>query len=332
MNRSMRKWARLFGGPLVLFLSLMALPARGEPRVSIRLPSHVEVLGPAVTLGEVAELRTGDLVVLERLVSLPLGRAPRIGDSVILERIALEGWLAKRAGLEPRQIEWQGETKTQVMSALREIDFNEIVKTAQGSLVSWLSERATRFEVDPAVGGRPIRVPPGRLMLKPRPLHEGEAVRARMQVWVEVWVNDIFIHVVPVSFAVEAYGEALVAAAPTRAGESIALSALVRQEVRLEGAPSFKKGFQPVSAERLRARAALRAGEVVTAASIEAEPAVSRGKSARLVRNEGSMLIQSKVEVMQDGAPGDWVRVRLPASAGTVTARVLEPGVVEVRP
>jgi len=58
---------------------------------------------------------------------------------------------------------------------------------------------------------------------------------------------------------------------------------------------------------------------------------VARGGWATLRATEGMVQIESRVEVLQDGAPGQLVRVRLPDSASSILAQVTGPGVVEVR-
>jgi flagella basal body P-ring formation protein FlgA len=74
----------------------------------------------------------------------------------------------------------------------------------------------------------------------------------------------------------------------------------------------------------------VRAGQVVGDKDIEPAPAVSRGQRARLLSVAGSVTVESNVDVLQDGSPGQMVRVRLPGSAGVVTAKVRESGVVEM--
>lgn len=57
---------------------------------------------------------------------------------------------------------------------------------------------------------------------------------------------------------------------------------------------------------------------------------VTRGNVATLRSSSGGIRVESRVEVMQDGAVGQDVRVRLPGAAEAVLARVVAPGQVEV--
>lgn len=57
---------------------------------------------------------------------------------------------------------------------------------------------------------------------------------------------------------------------------------------------------------------------------------VTRGNIAMLRSSTGGIRLESRVEVLQDGAVGQDVRVRLPGAQDAVLARVIAPGQVEV--
>ena len=93
-----------------------------------------------------------------------------------------------------------------------------------------------------------------------------------------------------------------------------------------------------VSSNSVRSWVRGQAGPVVAAAQwsgasqIEisrAQPAVSRGAFAAMAVRSGEVQIETRVEVLQDGAPGQYVRVRLPNTSTSVLALVVAPGRVE---
>lgn len=61
-----------------------------------------------------------------------------------------------------------------------------------------------------------------------------------------------------------------------------------------------------------------------------AQPAVTRGKLATLHAVNGPISLDSSVEVLEDGAVGQDVRVRMPGANEGIVARVTAPGHVEV--
>jgi len=78
-------------------------------------------------------------------------------------------------------------------------------------------------------------------------------------------------------------------------------------------------------------RRTLKAGDVLTDASVEPAAAVVRGNWARMQTHSGDVLIENRVEVLQDGRAGQLVRVRVPSSREEVIARVTGPGELELR-
>ncbi len=313
---------KLISRTVLVALMWVASAAAAEPLASISLPASVALPAGAVTLGDVAEIKSESLPLVERLVAVPLGRAPRMGETVVVSRAEIEAWLKPRVGVASGAIAWSGAESVVVSAAQREVPAAELADTARRALAEWLAARATRYEIS-AAEVRPIAVPVGKLRLAARPLAATDTPRSRMQVWVEVWVEEQFIRVVPVSFAVDAHAVALVASADTPVGGQALLEP---KEVPLSRKPSA----QPANTAPLRARSNLKAGEAVSNAQVESQPAVARGQRAKMLSVAGAVRIESSVDVLQDGAPGQTVRVRLPAAAGVISARVVQPGVVEM--
>ena len=77
---------------------------------------------------------------------------------------------------------------------------------------------------------------------------------------------------------------------------------------------------------------ALQAGEVVSADRLQAKPAVVRGEWASLVTRQGPLSLESRVEVLQDGQPGQIVRARPANATGVLSARVVGRGQLELQP
>jgi flagella basal body P-ring formation protein FlgA len=83
----------------------------------------------------------------------------------------------------------------------------------------------------------------------------------------------------------------------------------------------------------LRAFGAARAGTLLLDARAEVETlAVARGEWASLRSISGAVVLESRVEVLQDGRPGERVRVRQQGATGIVFARAVERGVLELTP
>jgi flagellar basal body P-ring formation protein FlgA len=68
----------------------------------------------------------------------------------------------------------------------------------------------------------------------------------------------------------------------------------------------------------------LQAGAPLLARSLRVRPVVHRGQSVSGVLQDGALQISLKVEVMEDGAPGQYIRVRNPLSHRDLRGRVID--------
>lgn len=78
----------------------------------------------------------------------------------------------------------------------------------------------------------------------------------------------------------------------------------------------------PAEPQALEAVENLPAGAPLTRRAVRLKPVLSRGQLARGVVQEGALSIALKVEVLEDGAPGQWIRVRNPQSKRELRGKV----------
>ena len=72
------------------------------------------------------------------------------------------------------------------------------------------------------------------------------------------------------------------------------------------------------------------AGAALTARAIRLKPVVSRGQTADAIIRDGAMIISLKVEVLEEGVPGQIVRVRNPQSRRELRGKVLDEQTVAI--
>jgi flagellar basal body P-ring formation protein FlgA len=303
--------------------------AGSPPEAMIELLPQVRVSAGAVTLGQVARLASNDLDLMRSLVNLRIGRSPAAGQSVTLERDALKEWIRLRLRVAPEQVRWSGPESAQVIARSRAVAGEEIAVAAGDALRHWLAARSDRNEVQLHVLPRDIEAPEGEVRLATRPLANSR-LRKRMLVWVDVWVSDRFVRTVPVSFDVSAWREAAEAIAPLEAGAALPMGALSIREVDVAAEDGPPAMVETLGREAFRTRRALQPGELVKARDVEGLPAVLRGQWASLRSGAGAVTLEARVEVLQDGRPGDRVRVRQPGATAAVVAKVIAPGQLEV--
>jgi flagella basal body P-ring formation protein FlgA len=326
-----------------------AAPPAAAPLVSVELRPQVKIEQANVRLGDIAFLTTQDLSTLRRLMALPLGPAPRLGSTALLDRDTIARWVEARSGLQtvdsalrmqPSAIRWSGAAEVEITSPAQQVPGETVVGAARAALLDWLSRRSLRAEVEPVSTARDLLLPPGTPTLRVRPMAEQAQPGRRMLVWVDAWVDGRFVRTTAVTFEVGAWAPMTVATTDVERGVSVdpvvMRGAMTSREMDLtaikQGSPVTANAAIDMSDGRQRLRRPLKPGEVLTSSHLETAPAVTRGNWAHLLARSGDVSVESRVEVLQDGREGQVVRVKVPGASGEVLARVTGRGQVEVQP
>lgn len=276
----------------LLLAAIACTATQAEPRATVELLPVAEVSRETVKLGDVARLNSPDLALMRSLVDLPVGRAPAAGQAAVVQRDVLEAWVRRRLPGE-QSLEWRGAEQSRVSRLSRELQPDEIGKAAVQALRSWLADRGIEGEVQVRHAIRAVPVPAGEIRLQVRSLEHAQ-LGPRMLVWVDAWAGGNYIRSVPVSLAVA--------------------------------------WTEPPLSSALHSPSAGSVGRGTGASAISEQPWVLRGEWASLRTIAGAVLLESRVEVLQDGRRGQKVRVRQPGAAALVFAKVVAPGELELAP
>lgn len=319
-------------------------PAHGDAWLRVELRPQVAVQGSRVRLADIALLTSSDLGVLRRALAIPLGQAPRMGETAVLEGERLAYWLKSRTGLREEQIDWQGSRQTAVMAVTQELPGEEISALAQAALrdhLQALAQRSglslSRLQLDPVAMPASVQVPLVGRRLQVRPLG-ASAMAPRMLVWVDVFSADRHVRAMAVRFEVSAFASLPVATQAMPAGASVPAGGVEWREVDVAAQPglvgraAWPDGMAAQDASAPVLRRALQAGEVVSADRLQTRPAVSRGEWVHLATHQGPLSLESRVEVLQDGLLGQVVRARPAHGTAALSARVVGPGRLELQP
>lgn len=309
-----------------LFLGSRALPA--DPRTptsplsTLVLKAQVAVDGRGVFLSQVAE--DPDQRPLPEIRILP---APGVGTPLALTRARLQQLLAQpEIGLNLTN--WSGATSVLVSRRMRPLEEAEVVQL----LTSALQERCVRDRGELELRlGRPwtaVQVPDEALTIRlvdvpssgltpslmvrfellagKEPAGSWQAV-LQAKVWREVWVAR----------------DAL------RRGQGLSESDLVqeRRDVltlrEVLASPSWTMGA-------LQAAENISAGTALLQRHLRLQPVVYRGQSVNAMLEDGLMNLTMKVEVLEDGAPGQVVRLRNPSSRREFRGKVQNEKLITV--
>ncbi|WP_198971515.1 flagella basal body P-ring formation protein FlgA [Xylophilus sp. ASV27] len=305
------------------------------PVLRIEMRSQVQVHGPRVRLGDVAILSSPSLPVLQRALSLPIGQAPRVGETAIIERERIERWLRMR-GLWGAGVQLHGALDTVVSAEGRAIPAEEIVVVARTALMAHLKSAAYPFseqQIELQVVSQPsdFLLPKGGT-LTARPLGNAPITK-RMLVWVDASFDGHFVRAVPIHFEVDVYAGTDMASEKFNTGKGKRVDSTKQSFVDPALPSGLASGDMTATVNRSEEHLlGARLEESAITINSRKKPAVARGEWVNLVSHQGLVTLESRVEVLQDGQIGQTVRVRQANATGVVLARVSGPGQLEMKP
>jgi len=121
--------------------------------------------------------------------------------------------------------------------------------------------------------------------------------------------------------------EVLVASQAVSSGRALRPEDVVLQRRDITATPDALSQVEAL--EGLSPRSSLRAGQLLQKRLLQAALLVRRGDKVRILARQSGIEVQAVGEALDTGAHDALIRVRNSASGRTITARVLEAGVVE---
>jgi flagellar basal body P-ring formation protein FlgA len=317
------RWALVTVAALVLSgVAQAAAPAR------IVLKSEAVVTERQVRLGALATIESSELATVERLVAMPVAMAPRPGYT---ERITREELKRRLRTVTPgirSPLAWEGADAVRIELATSLVEGDRLRAMAIEHARSAFAPRFAAVDVAALENVADVAVPPGALTLRPRVL-QPEALARRVPVWIDVFVDNVFLRAVAVAVQVEAFAPALVARAPLAAGREVKAADFEARRVDYAalGAPAIDTG---TALDGLRLKRAMRAHAVLLAADLEPRPAVARGAPVTLQMTTQSVRLEVRATALADAAVGENIWVKREPAGESLRAHVVAPGIVEI--
>jgi len=309
-----------------------AASAASEDRaaaVHVRLKSLALVHERQVSLRDVAELAGEDAQAVERLGSVPLGRAPRLGYTERLSVAEIRRLVRSHLGESDDPIVWEGGRAVRIETAAVRYDGRLIVEAAVDRVRRALPEgRYQRVEIHPAEAAPAVELPAGEVSLGVREVPASKLARSRVAVWVDVSLDGEFYRSVIVPLRLELFGPALIARKSLPRGHAATPEDFEPRQLDL--ASLGAEAVAPESLTGRRLARALAAGDALLETSLEERLAVGAGDMVTLQVRNGAVQIESQALALSAGAVGQIVKVRPGASDAEVLAEVLAPGIVKL--
>lgn len=337
--RTRRICLRIRGGVAAVISLLSAgLPfasqAAGLPRsaapasVAAPVPATAHVPVRTLALATVAEV-TSDGVFLDQVLTvappealphLRITNAPAAGESVLVTRAQVSQWIQANAP-DLSSTNWAGVDRVRISRKMRGLDELEVrgllLETLQTENVKEKGElelRLTRAWSSVQIPDEPISL---RMIDLP-----ATGPGAHFIVRFELWSGEERLGNWQASLAAKIWSEVPVAQAPLKRGQLLA-SAPIHHERRDVLALRDAPGVFELNDASLELVENIAAGHPILARSVRPRPVVFRGQPVDAVLTDGGLTITLRVEPLQDGLPGQVIRVRNPRTRRELVGKVL---------
>ena len=315
----------------LVFLAIScASTCANATELRIELRDKVRLTKKNIVLADIAVVSCDNLSTIRRVLSIPMGTVNSTSKSILVQREEIERWVSRQLAPMRQSVTWSGANAVLLEFPTQELGGDKIVAAAEEELKRWLAGRGDRSNLQLIQLPTTLILPEGEVAAVARPIGKQTEVRQRMSILVDVAVAGKILRTVSVSFEIELYRRALVTKRDILFGETIDKASLMFEEfdiTKLSSNPMLNLGDE----RKLRAKNNVRKGQILMENAVEAVPLAQRGEWATLVMSNGTLELESRVEVLKEGKLGDVIPVRAATSTGTIFARVIGEGKLEVK-
>ena len=216
------KWLTLF--------ALLALPLYGkEALLEIHLSESPAVVGPQVSLGEVAEVTGSNEAMVERVRRLVISRAAPAGERIKISQGYVKIVL-RREGFSLDDFTFGGADTTKVLTQSQDFFPGDLLPQVKSFVVKEINEPAENVEVQLDGVNKKVLLPAGKITASFRPSFSGK-YQGEVLLTAELEVDGHLIEVLPLRLTIDIYRPAVVTTKMVEKGESFTARniALVRE-------------------------------------------------------------------------------------------------------
>ncbi len=312
-------------GLCLVAILLLAAPAAAAG-LTVTVSAESTVVGPVMTLGELADIAGDDKDRIKALAAAKLGNAPSPGHRVVLSGDILMTRLGG-TGLDFSDVSWQVPANIVVTTAAQTVSGEQLAEAAGEALRRQLGSGDGDTAISLMGSPADALVPLGRVEMKAEAAG-GIRFNAPTTVVVAINVDGRPITSVSLRYTVKAYQQVVVAARNIAARETITADS-VRLERRDVGRISgYLSDTDKVIGQT--ARQPISAGTPLSESVVNKPVVVKRGAGVNIVARTGEMTVSASGMALQDGREGEIIRVQNLVSKRVLNARVVNANTVEV--
>jgi flagellar basal body P-ring formation protein FlgA len=313
----------VFSASLLLYSAARAT----DSGVVIHVPSQVIVKNDHVLLGDVAEIRTSDNQLLERLKNIELGFAPNVG---VIREISKEKLLVAlaAAGIQKSSFVLNAPAVFELRRSSQQVDTALVYKAVEDGVLTDLTSKGVEAKLVRLDLPSGIEAPSGQVEVRA----SASGVKDHFSPFtlsIEIWVDGRSFRRLSTTAQLEGYADVVVAKRDM--AEKVRVSF---EDFQLERR-KLLKGESLYLRDRARLRGvslrkSVRSGEPVTVDLLVSEIVVKPGDSLKCVSESKSIKIFTTVEARASGRVGDRIQVKNVQSGMLLQATIVDEGMVKV--
>ena len=308
---------------ILLITAISAAIAATRPTIMVR--PDCEISGPTCALGDLAQIECADAKTAERLRGIRVCSSPLPGKTRLIAREQLIIALRK-AGFADASVDLLCPTqvalrRTQSMIAGQQL-FDAAKSFAESAVsfpgrVQIETRRLPADQMTPS-GSLELRVRAGTKSLR----------KGQNNLPVEIVVAGQVYRTINVSLTIRVIAPVLVATKMISRAEAISQANASLEEREITTLPDDAL-FEAPSAD-CTAVAPISEGSIIRKQWVAGPLAVKSGDSVLVVVESGGVRVTEKGTAVQDGRPGDRIKIRLAGDVREIRGTVDEPGVVKI--
>lgn len=310
---------------LALLLIVGAGEASETDGAEIVINKRVDVSGETVLLGDIAKIR-GDESVVQALEGLLLGKSPSPGSYRTLKGKKIMAYLNEKGWGE---VNVNAPEEIRIWRKAATLPKEEIVLDVRNRIIERMPWPKDMAEVTVYPLKREILLPHGAITFSVDIPKKFNFIGTEL-VNVDVYVNGEKENDLWVKTEIKVYTTMVVASRPVLRNETLNEGDL-RLEKRLVSSIPREVFNNPSDIVGMRAKRALKKGELITEGDIVMPPLFSRGNMVTILAEKGPLVISTLGRALEKGYKGKIVRVENVSSKKVVFTEVVDSKTVKIR-
>jgi flagella basal body P-ring formation protein FlgA len=295
--------------------------------VIIRLAENPTVVGPQVSLGDVADIIGPGYGNLERLRRLTVGKAAPAGNSIKLTRDYIKVVL-RREGIALVDFKFEGPQTIEALTKSQYLTPSDILPEAKRFILNQLKEAPENVEVKILGTDKKMLIPAGVVRATFRPAFAGK-YEGVVLLTAELEINGHRFKTVPYRVNVEISKAVVEAAKPIEKGEKFTTENTFLAKASVSKIP-FGALREMGNVLGRTASMPLASGAIVKIDSIYDPPVIARDRIVQAVLRKGNVELTVDARAIEEGKAGDLIRVENTVSHKVLRARILDEKTVLV--